>query len=156
MNNRDLGRSLDAALEQVLERMFFIGVLGDALPEDSAAQPVRARLSFAGSPSGSLELRISRSAARSVAADFLVVEESDLTGTQVDDVVCEMANMICGAALSRLETDIRLDAPRVLEGAATTNRPASVLRSLDIGNGTITVQLEFDGVACCRNEEFGS
>jgi len=99
---------------------------------------------------------VSRAAARTIAADFLAAAEAEPTAAQIDDVICEMANMICGAALSRLETAIRLGTPRVLPGTEADCLPVSAVRSVDIGIGTVTVQFEFESASCSRNEEFAS
>jgi hypothetical protein len=55
-------------------------------------------------------------AARSVAADFLGEEEPALSEQQIGEVVCELANMICGSVLSRVESAItfQLATPRIV------------------------------------------
>ena len=42
--------------------------------------------------------------ASSVAGDFLGEDETALAERQVEEVVCELANMICGSVLSRVES----------------------------------------------------
>jgi len=102
--------------------MFFIQCLSE--PLEFVSEPeVAAQLSFEGDPSGELTLRITTRAARSVAADFLGAEEADLSDREVGDVVCELANMICGSVLSRVESSstFRLATPRILAGAVEAN-----------------------------------
>ncbi len=98
-----------------MEKMFFIECLGEPLEFVSGPEVV-AHLTFEGDPSGALTLRVTAGAARSVAADFLGAEESDLSEQQIGDVVSELANMICGSVLSRVEssTTFRLAAPRIV------------------------------------------
>src|SRR5580698_7386137 len=91
---------------EVLEKMFFISDVGGPVPEsDSAAPEIAARLTFDGSLPGWLALRMSKMAARSIAADFLGEEVETLTDRQEKEMVCELANMICGSVLSRAENE---------------------------------------------------
>jgi CheY-specific phosphatase CheX len=69
-----------------------------------------ASLTFEGAPSGSFGLLISANAARSVATNFLAADdEARLTAAEVSAVIGELANMICGAMLSELESDATFD-----------------------------------------------
>jgi hypothetical protein len=138
----ELDEVLRQALEEVLERMFFFDPVGEAEPAGETDAPIEAEVDFEGSPSGSLSVRIARRSATSMAADFLAEDAECLTPRQVEDVVCELANMVCGAALSRLEAGIRLEAPRIVPEA---DRPPQPIDGhwLEIGNGAISVWLEF-------------
>src|SRR5437764_15417957 len=102
--------------------MFFVRGLGatEASPTDTV---LTAHLTFRGEPSGSLTLRISAPAARGIASDFLGVDEEDLSDREVGDVICELANMICGSLLSRVggEATFRLASPRLLGDAEVSN-----------------------------------
>lgn len=94
----------DAAAE-VLETMFFTSLAESEGPAALTAAPyVCARLSFHGPPSGRLGVRAPLETGRRIAANFLGVEEQELTDGQIDDVICELSNMVCGAVLSRLES----------------------------------------------------
>ena len=64
-----------------------------------------ARLEFEGEVSGSFTLRMNTGTARLLALNFFGEEESDITELAVGDMVGEMANMICGSVLSRLEAE---------------------------------------------------
>ena len=108
MPERDWNGLLSTAVHTVLETMFFATPTGPVEPELVAASPLLAsRLSFRGDPSGSLGLCVSMDAARQLAAGFLAEEEADLTDTRVEDVVCEMTNMLCGSVVSNLENEQR-------------------------------------------------
>jgi len=86
-----------------METMFFSFVLGDGLapPEPSMS----ARLDFHGEPSGSFGVAVAIDSSRQIAAGFLAQEADEISQNQIEDVVCELANMICGSVLSRLESD---------------------------------------------------
>jgi len=80
-----------------------------------------------------------------MAVDFLAADESGLTSRQVEDVMCEMTNVICGAALSRLESEqaLRLSTPCIVTGGGVPEMPGAVEQSVDIGSGVITATLVF-------------
>jgi len=151
VNSADIDCALAASLESVLQEMFFVSVMGEPAPDgESDAQPLSARLDFEGRPEGSLLLKVTPAAARSIAADFLAEDEEALTPQQVEDVIRELTNMICGAALSRLESDtsFRLGAPHLTDDSAPEDFTNPATRSVDIGAGTITVLLQFKTDPC--------
>ena len=62
------------------------------------------------------------------AADFLGVDEGELTGHQVGEVVCELANMICGSVLSRMESaaTFRIAPPKLADCAEDRAQSAAL------------------------------
>lgn len=138
---------LSSAAQQVLETMFFTSVTGER--ETPAEEPaVGARVSFHGAPSGTLGLRLSAGAARTMAGNFLGAEdEGDLTEAEVSEVVRELANMICGAVLSKLESDSTFDirAPEAL-GSEESAAEGATWRSFYLDDGALTMFLSFDQV----------
>jgi len=132
----------EATMLEVLETMFF------ELPEDEASlldsppeEPVAATAVFGGDMQGSLCVAAGPWAARRLAASFLGREdESTITEAEVRLVACEMANMVCGNALSRIEPhgSFRIATPEIgLPGEA--------------GRGWLTFPLEAGAVAMCLN-----
>jgi CheY-specific phosphatase CheX len=108
-------------------------------------------LTFEGEPSGALFLSLSAPAARQIAADFLGIDESAVSAAQTADVVCELANMICGSVLSRVESAarFRLASPRVLP--AVRELPACLVSTaycVHLTGGALAVQLD-TGIATC-------
>jgi hypothetical protein len=100
----DLGASLLTAATDVLESMYFTSVMG--LSELPVTGPGwTAQLEFKGELSGSFRLGMSAETARLLAANFFGEEESEVNETAVADMVGEMANMVCGSVLSRMETE---------------------------------------------------
>jgi hypothetical protein len=104
-------------IEDVLETMFFSTAV--AVERRHAADSISARVQFDGDPSGEFELTLTRGVARQFAAAFLAVDEPDLPREAEAEVCCELANMICGAALSRMHPDsiVKLHAPQVCDPA---------------------------------------
>jgi CheY-specific phosphatase CheX len=150
-----LRQALAESMDEVLEKMFFVRSLGE-LAGPAAGPVTAAHLTFEGDPPGSLTLRMTPAAARSVAADFLGEEEAELSPRQIGEVVCELANMICGSVLSRVErnTTFRLSAPRLVasgeegepapgEPGVTDGVPAvpvnATTYAAEIGSGAIMV-----------------
>jgi len=153
-----LERVLHESLVDVLEKMFFISILDQA--PDTVALPVQediaVRLSFEGKPSGSLTVELNRFVARSIAADFLGAEPDELSDSQVGEVMCELANMICGSVLSRVENAVtfRLGAPAI---AAPEPPPATAaVYSVPLGPAAITVAMVTEAPICPPAAEYAS
>jgi CheY-specific phosphatase CheX len=136
---------LSRATQEVLETMFFTDVLGTVeFPRDCTEPFVAARARFRGEPSGSVGLCVSAAAARIIAANFLGEEET-LTSRQVQDVIAELVNMVCGSVVSRLEShtsfEIRHPEPTsaesVIEEGATKH-----CYELDDGILAVTLSLQ--------------
>jgi CheY-specific phosphatase CheX len=150
MPDTDVKWALATAMDSVLEQMFFVMDLAETETGGaSSTSSLHARVRFAGEPSGWLDVEVEREAAMAMAADFLAVDAADLTAAQVQDVVLELANMLCGAALSRLEEGglMRLSAPEALPGPETPDTPAAAARSVHVGTGVVTVRCYFE-TAC--------
>ncbi|MDX2266529.1 MAG: chemotaxis protein CheX [Bryobacter sp.] len=109
------------ALEVVLETMFFLP------PDDLRAEPVEipaavgAQLRFTGARTGGFGLLVSPGLAQTLALNFYGELSSDIaSAAEVEAVVFELANVICGNFLSRLEAGdvFSLSAPQPWEPPA--------------------------------------
>jgi len=109
MEQREIERVLGESAELVLATMFFSDV-GEA-GCDSAQAPMEAalavRVPFAGYFQGEFGLAVEEATARVLAENFLGCDE-EIGEAQVRQVTHELANMICGAALSHLSAGTRL------------------------------------------------
>jgi CheY-specific phosphatase CheX len=138
---------LTVATEEVLETMFFSTIFAEPeettsrLPEDSVTAQVR----FRGNPCGEFTVGLALSAAQSVAENFLGLEPGSITHQQVCGVVGEMANMICGSVLTRMESDtlFELLTPEILEDGQAARTGTMRLFDVD-GNGFLQVTLRID------------
>ena len=121
------------------------------------ADAVQARLLFEGEPSGSLDLSVALTAARSISADFLGVDQQEVSERQIADVVCELANMICGAVLSRVElATFHLRAPAIVRAGFPIDHAANTaVCSVETGSGPLTAILSTEVVACSTAEKPG-
>lgn len=95
---------LEAASE-VLETMFFTGVEAGDASEDG--EILSAELTFTGHISGRFGVRVSERSGKLIAANFLGTDEA--TRAQAAEVLCELANMLCGSVLSRIESEARFE-----------------------------------------------
>jgi len=149
MEPNEIQAAMAVAVEEVLETMCFASVLasaeGAAPPEaDDGSPAITTALHFEGSPSGEFRLGVPVKLARVVGAGFLGREETDVSDSQAEEVVCELANMICGTVLSRLESKatFQITHPEVTQfepGAGFDGD--STCRWFDLGDGILTVSL---------------
>jgi len=152
MTGRNFDQLLSGAVDAVLETMFFAASLGPAESE-IGADFLEARLAFRGNPSGTLGVRLSAASARLLAAGFLGEDEETLTDLQLGQVVCELANMLCGSLVSKLEDQesFALASPELVpaasENAASSQAPPTARQSFELENGIITITLRLEGTA---------
>jgi hypothetical protein len=148
--------ALSSAVADVLERMFFLEVLGEAAEPPPEAETVTAHLSFEGDPPGSFRMRIARRATKAAAADFLGEDPESLTDRQRIDVTLELANMICGAVLSRIESRaaFRLGSPQIVADDGGKRGSAEETRcTVETGSGALTVAIQMETRTCSSTEE---
>jgi chemotaxis phosphatase CheX-like protein len=147
MPEQDFGQLISESVDGVLETMFFSAPLGPAEPEPGDAV-LEARLAFQGHPSGNLDVRISERSARLLAAGFLGEDEETLTDSQPG----ELANMLCGSLVSRLETEesFELASPELVIASAAAvaapEDPPSACKSFELENGILTVTLRLEAL----------
>ena len=139
--------------------MFFIEVLGEVPEAPPQAGNVTVQLNFEGDPPGYFQMRIARPAANVVAADFLGEDLESLTLRQSTDVTLELANMICGAVLSRIESraDFRLSSPEIVADDAVQRKLGEETRcTVETGSGALTVAIQMETRTCLPTEESAS
>lgn len=158
MTDTALRVALSEAVAEALEKMFFVPEVGELDPDAPAGAAMTVQVAFRGDPPGRMTLELTDSSARTIAADFLGEDEADLADDRVQEVVCELANMICGAVLSRLDSseDFHLGTPQVLSSEATGACSRGVSHGVDIGGGTLKVAMEMESQACSLDEKSAS
>jgi CheY-specific phosphatase CheX len=132
----------DAARE-IFETMFFIA------PEESASaeqweNAIGAEVEFSGAACGRFEIEVEEPFAQELAASFSgVMDPSEMAPEAVSQVLCELANMICGATLSRMEPTalFKLNPPRFLKSNTTQVCSRQIVRWFDSGQGLIRLAL---------------
>lgn len=155
-NDISIHPALCLAVAEVLERMFFL----DGLEEVEAAPPepgaLSVRLAFEGNPAGWFRMRLAHSAALAVAADFLGEDTASLTPQQCIDVVLELANMICGAVLSQIESSasFRLGTPQIVsDDSQATGTPEAYRYTVETGSGRLSVAIQMETRTCPATEK---
>jgi hypothetical protein len=142
---RDILRQvLAGAIQDTLETMFFAGVLGRCECTTQRTDALHASLGFHGHLSGVFELWISKGAARAVAASFLgESSEQHVSQMRVEQVTCELLNVIGGVALSRIEPDVlfALDQPQITSWPEKSHLEAPVSCALELENGVIEISV---------------
>jgi CheY-specific phosphatase CheX len=93
---------LESLANEVLETMFFSAVLGPG-EADPTTPMLTALVSFSGSRAGTLGVSASEATAVALAANFLGGVEESVPAEQVPPVLGELANVLCGAVLGRVE-----------------------------------------------------
>jgi CheY-specific phosphatase CheX len=93
---------LESLAGEVLETMFFSAVLG---PGEAGGEGPRltALVSFSGSRAGTLGVSASAATALALAANFLGAGEEGVPAGQAPSVLGELANVLCGAVLGKVE-----------------------------------------------------
>jgi CheY-specific phosphatase CheX len=86
-------------------------------------------------------VRLSASSARSLAGAFLGEDEESLGEAQIAQVVCELANMLCGWIVSRTESRgvWELGSPELVGG--DDEEPERIQQSFGVEHGVLTVSL---------------
>jgi len=149
-----VGALLNSCSEHVLETMFFAPVFDQADPAMSAGcERISSRLHFRGVPSGDFEVDADPGIARSLAAGFLGIEETDVTSKQEDEVMAEFCNMTCGSALSSLGRVeyFNLETPLISRQPAFAPAVDGVRRAFLLDGGTLSVclRVDFNPVVTC-------
>lgn len=153
MPENRIRQALQASVDEVLEKMFFVETLGEAgdAAEDRHASDIAVALTFQGELSGSFFLRLNFEAARQIAADFLGIDEAEVSDVQTSDVVRELANMICGSVLSRVESAsvFQLGAPRIAPPSDEIAGSLSNIRyCVQLSNGRLAANIGI-GIPTC-------
>jgi hypothetical protein len=142
-----IGALLHSCGENILETMFFAPLLDEVDPGASVGcARVVSRLHFQGRPSGDFEVDADPGVARSLAAAFLGIDESEVTTVEEDQVLAEFCNMTCGSALSSLGRVeyFSLDAPETSRPAEFAPQVDGVRREFLLEGGTLAVCLRVD------------
>jgi CheY-specific phosphatase CheX len=154
MTPNEVQAALVLAVEEILETMCFQTVLtsaeASALPNtDSDGPSLTAEVRFQGNRSGRFRVGVPIKLARLLGAAFLGREEAEVPDSDAAEVVCELANMICGSVLSRLERQATFEIthPELIPpGRGVSFEGDSANRWFDLEDGMLAVSLELQWV----------
>jgi CheY-specific phosphatase CheX len=91
---------------EVLDTMYFSTVLSSAPLETTTSDTedlLSYSLQFVGEVSGRFGVHLDWKTARTLAANFLGENDSDISCSDITEVVGELANILCGSVMSRVE-----------------------------------------------------
>lgn len=130
------------AMEEMLETMFFETLVDrPSLEQDVPSNAIWVSVDFQGAVSGRVSVAVSPPVAGHLLVNFLGREEDEpASAAEQVMVTSELANVLCGCMLSRVDPENRLEiaAPQWSEGAV----PAVPCIAFPLENGNIFVTLE--------------
>ena len=85
-------------------------------------------------------------------------DAEELTVEQLNAVVCELANMICGSVLSRIESKatFRLSTPVIAGAAEQSQGPAGASYQAALGSGLVRAEIRMERPVCLGIDEYES
>jgi len=140
---------------EVLDAMYFTTVLETT--HESGCESIRPNngysfcLRFQGDIHGTFGLDIGASMARTLASNFLGEDEESITQADLEEVVGELANMLCGSIVSRVEGTSKfvLSHPEPVTLLNGPNNPAQdvLVSILATDNGELQTWIVVDTLA---------
>jgi CheY-specific phosphatase CheX len=157
ISSEHVGTVLSDAAQTVLETMFFTMAEGEAPPEHPVgAELMHTAITFSGEWRGTFDLQMPVACAQTIAESFVGAEPGEeMPEERVGEVICELANMVCGSTLSHLASDkiFDLSAPRLRPGTEpicteSLSMPNAVkaARGLNLGDAVVTFALAIEAV----------
>jgi CheY-specific phosphatase CheX len=143
--------ALGESVREVLEKMCFIDLPAPAAGDEVRMRGIAAELAFDGDPPGSFRLDLDATAARVAAAGFLGEDPAELPLDQVQEVICELANMICGSVLSRVESSavFRLSKPAAAaDPVPCPSTSEATVFEANLGDGTMRAEIRMERPVC--------
>jgi hypothetical protein len=138
----EMKESLASSIHEILEIMFLAAV-GDRIVWGPEPPALNARVIFRGNPSGEFHLAVGEKRATQLASGFLGLERTLVTKSQTGEVICELANMICGSALTRMVNDAIFEIlPPELRSTAPEKEEPAV--AYGVAEGSLAVWMRFD------------
>ena len=136
---------------EVLETMFFAEAVAAGCSHDWLSSAVAVRVRFAGSHVGEMRLSVSGDAADSMACAFLGLEPLEITQPLRDQVILELANILCGAILSHVwpESKVALGAPEISPEISLDEPPfdGALHRCFELPEGKLGVWIRWSQAA---------
>ena len=152
MKAAELEGLMSGCYADVLDSMCFVSVYDTVVVRAEAGKsPVAALdygfgLGFAGDVSGRFGLQVDRATASELTANFLAKEKVEVSNSDIDDVVGELANMLCGSVVSRVdgEHSFVLTHPEPIQTLPDFDREDVLVSRLETDSGVITTWFVVD------------
>lgn len=141
MQTTELEPLLTSAAAEVLESMCFVSILGPRT-ETPDQDWLWTRLDFSGSSTGSFGIGASQAAGKLITSNFLGQETAEASLEQMEEVLCELSNMICGSFLSRYRHADLFDLSHPVRDPQAYTSTTAISQTLEIEEGSIHIWLE--------------
>jgi hypothetical protein len=145
---------------EVLDSMYFTTLMETSYPKELAdavegeeiavgAEDYAFSLRFKGDICGQFGLHVGPVEGRMLAANFLGEDEADLSTIEVADVIGELANMLCGAVVSKVEgrSKFVLSHPLAMQALPKLSGADALVSRLETDGGTVTTWVVVEGIA---------
>ncbi len=111
----DFTAALSRISGEVLETMFFTEAVPVECEHSWFASAVSVQIAFDGSHCGEMWLAVGEEAVPALASAFLAIDPEEAGEMERSQVILELANILCGAVLSSLwrESRLQLNAPKL-------------------------------------------
>ena len=142
----EFAATLRRVSDEVLETMFFTEAVAADCDHSWFETGVSVRMDFDGSHYGEMWMAISPAAVPAVASAFLGIEPDQTSQAQREQVILELANILCGAVLSALwpESRLLLNAPQL--SAWGCPEEGAWHRCLALEEGTLAISIRLSGL----------
>lgn len=129
--------------EQVLETMFFTGVVSSGEPcVPGCPEMITRSVAFEGPPDGQLCVGVMPQTAAALASSFLGLDPENVTLPDCEQIAEELANMICGSVLSRCAPASSFQLHITSESACT--RHCEFCVALELPEGALNICAQVD------------
>jgi len=140
-----MAADLVGAARDVLNVMFFTDIMEEGGECASKKPfPLQVRVTFTGDQCGEFRMEVDELAAGSMAGSFLGTDPVETpSGEEIDQVMGELGNMICGAFLSRYEKEslFSLSPPEVIRPA--DGEIGGIYRGLELMEGFMDLRVRW-------------
>jgi CheY-specific phosphatase CheX len=147
--NEVMAAELVGAARDVLNVMFFTDILEESERESEERPPaIGVRVDFSGDATGEFRMEVDAGTAEAMAGSFLGAEAgAGVSDLEVDQVMGELGNMVCGAFLSRFEQEglFALSSPEVRRPAERSR--SRVYRALLLEDGWMDLRVNWGPAA---------
>ncbi|HET6461666.1 MAG TPA: chemotaxis protein CheX [Syntrophales bacterium] len=98
---RDMKEIMMAAIFDVVEKMFYVFL--EPVADEYSDYAMEAAVQFKGDVKGEISILVSEALAENMVRNFLGLAQGQMTRDDVEDCMKEVANMVCGNFLGRLD-----------------------------------------------------
>jgi len=139
----DVTLALSRVAGEVLETMFFTEAMTAECEHGWLSSAVSVQVAFTGSHFGEMWLAVGEEAVPPIASAFLGLDPEESNEMERSQVILELANILCGAILSSMwpESRLQLEAPKLVAWTSEAERGWHCCLELPEGRMAISIHL---------------